>query len=132
MVTITYADLLLTVLTICAVAVSVAVVVGINRARATLARLDVTLVRLEGLLPEVGRLSREAEQALRSVHGLTDTAGEIARDVESVASETRQMALPMIRELADQVAAIHTVMRQASAVIAGAKAGLAALGRSRA
>lgn len=103
MITISYVNLLLTVLTLCAVAVAAAVVIGINRARVTMSRLDTTLLRLEALLPEVGRLSREAEETLRSVHELSQIAGEI-----------------------------RAAMRQASAVIMGAKAGLTALTRGRA
>lgn len=131
MITMSYGDLLLSILTLCAVAATMAFVFGIARARITLGRFDSLLVRLETLVPEVDRLSREAEDALRSVRELSDTAGEIARDVESVASETRQAALPLLHELAGQAEAARLALRQVMALAVGAKAGLAALARSR-
>lgn len=131
MITITYVDLLLTVLTVCAVASTVALVTGIQRARALAARMEAVLSRLEPLLPEVDRVAREAEETLRSVRSLSETAGDIARDVESVSSETRRAALPLIRELADEAMAVRLALRHLAALVVGAKAGLAALARSR-
>lgn len=131
MITITYVDLLLTVVTGCAIASTVALIIGLARARNTMTRVDSLLSRLEPLLPEVDRLSHEAEEALRSVRRLSDTAGEIARDVESVSSETRRTALPLIHDFAEQTAALRVAMRHLVALSVGVKTGLAALSRSR-
>jgi hypothetical protein len=131
MITITYVELLLTVFAACAVISTVALVIGIARARNTMARVDGLLARLEPLLPEVDRLSREAEEALRSVRELSEKAGVIAVDVESVTSEARRAALPLIHDLAEQTAALRVAMRHLIALGVGAKAGLVALARSK-
>ena len=131
MITIAYADLLLTVLTGCAVVATVAMIFGTLRARTTMGRVDSLLARLETLAPEVDRLSREAAAALRSVRALSDTAGEIAREVEDVTSETRRAALPLIHDLASEAEAARMAFRHLAALAVGAKAGLATLGRGR-
>jgi methyl-accepting chemotaxis protein len=131
MITITYVDLLLTVLTACAVASTLALVFGMRQARSTMARVDSLLTRLEPLLSEVDRLSHEAEEAFRSVRELSNSAGEIARDVESVTSETRRVALPLIHDLADQTAALRVAMRHLVALSVGVKTGLSTLARSK-
>lgn len=131
MITITYVDLLLTILTGCGFAATVALIMGVGRARVLAARLDDLLARVEPLLPQVERLAREAEETLRSVRAVSATAGDIARDVERVTSETSRAAMPLIRDLADEAKALHMALRHVSALAAGAKAGIAALARGR-
>lgn len=130
MVTIRYVDLLLTVLTVCGVGVTVALVVGVLRLRTTLVRVDDFLLRLGALLPEIDRVSVEAEHTLQSVRRLSDRAEEIASDVESMTSETRAATLPLLRELGSQVELAAGALRHLTALLVGARAGLAALGRS--
>jgi len=89
MITVSYVDLLLTVLTACALASTVALVLGMIRARATMARFDALLSRLEPLVPEVDRLSREAEEALRS--GVSPVLPEIS------ASDTEKISQALLR-----------------------------------
>ena len=131
MITISYVDLLLTVLTACAVASTVALVSGIARARTLASRLDAILLRLEPLLPEVERLSREAEETLRAVRDLSRTADAIAHDVERVTSETSREALPLIHEFAEEARAVRMAIRHLVALVVGAKVGLAALAGSK-
>ncbi len=131
MITITYVDLLYLVLTVCAIVSTVALVIGITKARRTMARLDSLLARIEGSLPQADRLAREAEEALRSVRELSNTAGNVARDVEGVTSETRRAVLPLVHELAEQTTAARIAMRQLLALAVGIKAGLAALSRNK-
>lgn len=131
MITIAYTDLLLTVLTVCAVILTVAVVAGVIRARATLRRLDRLMLRSEALLPEVARLADEATEAVQSVHEIADRTGGMARDLEIVTAEARDVALPVLRELQEQVSMFRSGLRHASALIVGAKAGLSALARSK-
>jgi len=131
MITITYVDLLYLVLTVCAIVSTVALVIGITKARRTMARLDSLLARIEGSLPQADRLAREAEEALRSVRELSNTAGNVARDVEGVTSETRRAVLPLVHELAEQTTAARIAMRQLLALAVGIKAGLAALSKNK-
>lgn len=131
MITITYVDLLFLVLTVCAIVSTVALVIGVTRARRTMSRLDSLLARVEGSLPEADRLAREAEEALRSVRELSNTAGNVARDVEGVTSETRRAVLPLVHELAEQTTAARIAMRQLLALAVGIKAGLAALSKNK-
>jgi uncharacterized protein (DUF2252 family) len=131
MITITYVDLLLTVLTACAVASTVALVRGMSRAGTMAARVEQLLTRVEPMLPELDRLARETEETLRSVREVSSTAGDIARDVDRVTSEASKAALPLIRELADEARALRMALRHVSALAVGAKAGIAALARGR-
>lgn len=131
MITITYVDLLLTILTACAVAATVALIVLAGRTRSLATRLEAVLTRVEPLLPEVERLSREAEDTLRAVRDVSATAGDIARDVERVTSETSRAAMPLIRDLADEAKALHMALRHVSALAVGARAGITALARGR-
>lgn len=131
MITITYVDLLLLVLTVCAIASTVALIMGVVGARRTMTRVDSLLGRIEGSLPEADRLARETEEALRSVRQLTETAAGIARDVESVTSETRRALLPLVHDLAEQTTAARIAMRQLLALAVGIKAGLAALSKGK-
>lgn len=130
MITISYVDLLLTVLTGCAVGVTIALIVGTLRLRTTLARVDEFLYRAGALLPEIDRVSVEVEHTLQSVRRLSDRAEEIAGDVESMTSQTREAALPLLKELGTQVGIAVSALRHLAALVAGTKAGLAALGRS--
>jgi len=131
MITISYVDLLLTALTVCAVVLTGAVVLGINRAHRLASRVDQVLTRLEPLLPELDRLSREAEETLRSVRAVSDAAGEIASDVDRVTSAASRAALPLIDEIAVEAEAVRNALRHVSALAAGARAGFAALARGR-
>ncbi len=131
MITISYVDLLLLVLTVCALASTVALVGGVASARRTMARLDSLLSRIEAGLPEGNRLVREAEEALRSVRQLSDSASDIARDVGGVTSEAKRAALPLIHELAEQSTAARIALRQLLALAVGMKAGLAAFSRNK-
>lgn len=131
MITISYVDLLLTVLTVCAVVLTVALVIGINRAHRLAARVDHVVARLEPLLPELDRLSREAEETLRSVRAVSDAAGVIAGDVDRVTSAASRAALPLIDEIAVEAEAVRNALRHVSAIAAGARAGFAALARGR-
>ena len=131
MITISYVDLLLTALTVCAVVLTGAVVLGINRAHRLASRVDRVLTRLEPLLPELDRLSREAEETLRSVRAVSDAAGEIASDVDRVTSAASRAALPLIDEIAVEAEAVRNALRHVSALAAGARAGFAALARGR-
>lgn len=126
-----YVEVLLTVLTVCAVVVTAVLVAGITQARRTLAALDLTLERVTPLLPELERLSRETEETLRSVRELSRTAGDIARDVGRVTSETRRAALPLIDELGTQAKAVRMLLRHLTALAAGTRAGLAVLARGK-
>jgi len=127
MITISYVDLLLTVLTACAVASTVALLSGVSRARSLAARLESLLLRLEPMLPEINRLSHEAEETLRSVRDLSQTADSIAHDVEHLTAETSRAATPLIQELAVEAEALRLALRHLAALVVGAKVGLAAL-----
>lgn len=130
MITIRYVDLLLTILTGCAVGVTIALIVGVARLRGTLARVDAFLARASALVPEIDRVSVEVEHTLQSVRRLSDRAEQIAGDVEAMTSQTREAAVPLLKELGTQVELAVRTLRHLAALLAGAKAGLAAMGRS--
>lgn len=129
MITISYEDLLLTVLTACAVGVTVAVIAGTLRLRTTLTRVDDFLYRAGALLPEIDRVSVEVEHTLQSVRRLSDRAEQIAEDVETMTSRTRESTLPLLEELGSQVEVAVGALRHLGALLAGARAGLSALSR---
>lgn len=131
MITISYVDLLFLVLTVCAIASTAALILGVVGARRTMAHLDTVLVQIEAGMPEADRVARETEQALRSVRQFADTAGGIARDMESVTSETRRAVLPLVQDLGEQAAAARIALRQLVAVAVGLKAGIAAFSKDR-
>ena len=82
-------------------------------------------------LATLNRITGEAEEALRSVRALSNTAGDIARDVEGVTSETSRALLPLVHDLAEQTTAARVAMRQLLALAVGIKAGLTALSKSK-
>jgi ABC-type transporter Mla subunit MlaD len=131
MVTIQYSDLLFTVITISVVCVSIAVVIGMLRLRLVLQRVDRVMQEAETLAPSLDRLLQESEKTLRATRQLSERATDIAEDVETLTTETRRAAAPLIRELGHHADNAIIPLRQLSALIVGAKAGLAAFGRDR-
>ena len=131
MVTIQYSDLLFTVITISVVCVSIAVVIGMLRLRLVLQRVDHVMQEAETLAPSLDRLLQESEKTLRATRQLSERATDIAEDVETLTTETRRAAAPLIRELGHHADNAIIPLRQLSALIVGAKAGLAAFGRDR-
>jgi hypothetical protein len=131
MVTIQYSDLLFTVITISVVCVSIAVVIGMLRLRLVLQRVDHVMQEAETLAPSLDRLLQESEKTLRAARQLSERATDIAEDVETLTTETRRAAAPLIRELGHHADNAIIPLRRLSALIVGAKAGLAAFGRDR-
>lgn len=131
MITVEYGDLLLTVLTICAVVLTVAIASIALRVRRAISRLDAPVAKLDHLLPELERLAQEAGPTLRSLRALSESAGAVVDDVGTVTTRTREAALPLIRELSSSVEATQEVLRHLSAFAVGAKVGLSALHRIR-
>jgi hypothetical protein len=130
MITVEYADFLLTVLTVCAVLITAVIVPVVLRMRQALARLEAPVDRLTTLIPEIERLAIEGEQAIRSMRTLADAAGAIAQDVGSVTASTREVAMPLIEQLSSSVETTQTMVRRLTALAVGAQAGIAALRRT--
>lgn len=125
MLTIQYTDLLLTILTLCGVTLTVAVVGAAVRARRLAARLDRVLDQIEPRLP---RLGDDLEATVQSTRRVAESAGRISDDLEAVSGETRQAAMPAIGRMADAVENVTEPLRHLSALVTGARAGLSALG----
>lgn len=126
MVTISYSSLLLTILVLCALTLTAGVLIALFRIAATAARLERWIDRIE---PDLDDVLREGRQTLHSASEVVDRAELIADDLETLTSETRKAALPLVWEVAGTVSDAMGPLRQLSAIVAGARAGLSALAR---
>jgi len=127
MVTISYSSLMLTLLVICAITLTVGGLIALFRMASAAGRLERWIDRVE---PDVDEVLREGRATLRSAREVVDRTELIVDDVEAVTSETRKTALPLVREVAGTMNEAMVPLRHLSALLVGARAGLAALTRS--
>lgn len=126
MVTISYGNVLLTMLFLCAVVLTVGALIALFRMASAAGRLERLIDRVE---PDVDDVLREGRETLRSAREVIDRAELIADDVEAVTSETRKVAVPLVWDVAGTVNDAMGPLRHLSALLVGARAGLSALAR---
>lgn len=121
MITLRYADVLLTVGALCAVML-------------TAAAIGATLT-LRSMAREVRRALqsvKELDATLRATQRVADKTERILADVEVIADETRCSAVPVIRAVGRETEELLLLVRHAAALVAGARAGLSALSGEKA
>lgn len=100
--------------------------------RRTAAELEVTARRVSELTPGIQKLLSHGEAELEELRVLTKTTSEVAGHVHAVTGEASAATVQLIRGLEGQVVNRYGAMfDRYGAIVAGARAGLALLKRTR-
>jgi len=119
MITLGYADIILTGVAMCAVVFTAAMVSAVLMLRSTSSDVRRALQSFQ-----------ELDATLRATQRVADKAERILDDVEAVTDETRCSAIPVIRAVGRESEELLGLVRHIAALVAGARAGLGALGGS--
>jgi len=119
MITLRYADIILTAVAMCAVVFTAAAVSAVLMLRSTCSDVRRALQSFEGL-----------DATLRATQRVADKAERILDDVEAITDETRRSAVPVIRAVGREAEELLVLVRHIAALVAGARAALGVLGGS--
>jgi hypothetical protein len=114
-----YSDILLTLLTVCAVAVTVVAVKLVS----TLSRFGRLADRLDMAVPQAERLLVDAQGSVRSVERLADRAHDVVDDTKTISGEARDGLVPVIRKLSSSGNAAADGLTHVAALVAATRAG---------
>lgn len=119
MITLRYADIILTAVAMCAVVFTAAAISAVLMLRSTSRDVRRAL-----------RSFPELDATLRATRRVADKTERILDDVEAIADETRSSAVPVMRAVGRETEHLMQLVRHISALAAGARAGLGALSGS--
>jgi hypothetical protein len=117
-----YSDILLTLLTVCAVAVTVVAI----KLVATLSRFGRLAERIEMAVPQAERLLVDAQGSARSLERLTDRAHDVAEDAQLLTAEARRDLVPLVHRLSRSGNSAADGLQHVAALVAATKAGFRA------
>lgn len=121
MITLRYADIILTAVAMCGVVLAAAAVSAVLVLRSTSSDVRKALASFQ-----------ELDATLRATRRVADRTERILDDIEAISDETRCSAVPVIRAVGRETGKLLLMARHISALVSGARAGLSALSASRA
>jgi uncharacterized protein YoxC len=115
-------DVLLAVIALCAIVTAISLIRSTGRIAGSAAQLERSI---EMLSPRIDRALQESTELITEARAVIARLEEVARDTSEVSYETKQLAVPMIRDLG----VLREGTRQLAGLVRGVQAGVSSLRR---